>query len=229
MEFILLFLAVYLGFLTENLRSENDDRQKEEYYILSLLKDLKNDTSKLTTIIRDYDTIIAQQQILLNTFSKLENGFSSEFHNNLIGLYWHPDFVYTDVTLQQLKYSGGFRLMQNARLIEQILEYDAVVSGARINEQILARSLEENHREVNEIYNWQEFAKRDKEAKNAEQLEREKFNILLHHDSYLTSKFYNQMRHHNILTISMREEMLRIKMKCQEILKYIENSNSVNN
>lgn len=225
MEFALLFFAVYLGFLTENLRSENADRQMEKFYISSLLKNLMNDTSELNVVIQHYDSIIAQQKILLRTFSKLEAGFSSEFDSNLFSLYWHPDFIYTDATLQQMKYSGGFRLIRNSQLVNKILEYDAIVALAKINEQILARSLEKNHSQGNEIYNWQEYIKRESEGQNSEQLEREKFDILLTHDSYVTGKFFNQIRLHNIFTKQMREQMLEVKVKCLELMKFIEDNN----
>lgn len=226
MEFALLFFAVYLGFLTENLRSENADRQMEKFYISSLLKNLMSDTSELNVVIQDYDKIIAQQRILLKTFSELETGFSSEFDSNFFSLYWHPDFIYSDATLLQLKYSGGFRLIQNSQLVNQILEYDAIVAMAKINEQILARSLEKNHSQGNEIYNWQEYTKRKSEGQNSKQLEQEKFDILLTHDSYVTGKFFNQIRLHNIFTGMMREQMLGVKVKCLELMKFIEDNNN---
>src|SRR5262245_21535516 len=64
-EFFMLFLAVTLGFFVENMREHILDRKKENQYILSLARDLKDDTARLrllqnrlTTANRMTDTLI---------------------------------------------------------------------------------------------------------------------------------------------------------------------------
>ena len=44
LESLMLFIAVALGFLSDNLREQFVDRKKEKQYILSMLEDLKQDT-----------------------------------------------------------------------------------------------------------------------------------------------------------------------------------------
>src|SRR5580765_7673244 len=44
-EFLMLFLAVTLGFFVENQREHYVDRKKEKEYIRSMIEDLKTDTS----------------------------------------------------------------------------------------------------------------------------------------------------------------------------------------
>ena len=50
-EFIMLFLAVFCGFLTENLRENRIDKGREKVYINNLYQDLKSDTA----IYSNYD------------------------------------------------------------------------------------------------------------------------------------------------------------------------------
>src|SRR5436190_21912796 len=46
-EFIMLFLAVFCGFLAENWREEITESKRERQYISSMIEDLKQDTAML--------------------------------------------------------------------------------------------------------------------------------------------------------------------------------------
>src|SRR5580704_957957 len=45
LQFFMLFLAVYLGFVSENIRGHNIDKGKEKVYMQNMLDDLKADTA----------------------------------------------------------------------------------------------------------------------------------------------------------------------------------------
>src|ERR1700730_7687270 len=45
LEFLMIFLAVTMGFIAENIRERVTDRSKEKEYIESLVQDLKTDTT----------------------------------------------------------------------------------------------------------------------------------------------------------------------------------------
>src|SRR5258706_15415868 len=51
-EFLMLFLAVFCGFLAENFREHQVEKERGEEYIHSLYEDLKTDTMRLTLIIK---------------------------------------------------------------------------------------------------------------------------------------------------------------------------------
>ena len=56
-EFLMLFLAVFCGFLAENQREHFVEHQREKKYAASLLEDLKKDTADLSADIpfwKDY-------------------------------------------------------------------------------------------------------------------------------------------------------------------------------
>jgi hypothetical protein len=48
LEFIMIFLAVTLGFFAESYREHLSDRSKEKEYISSLIEDIKIDTTQLS-------------------------------------------------------------------------------------------------------------------------------------------------------------------------------------
>src|SRR5258705_11800950 len=54
-EFLMLFLAVFCGFLAENFREHQVEKNKEREYILSMIEDLKTDTANINahTIYRN--------------------------------------------------------------------------------------------------------------------------------------------------------------------------------
>jgi len=51
-EFIMLFLAITLGFFVENQREHMVEHQRELQYMRSMIEDLKSDTAELTDHIR---------------------------------------------------------------------------------------------------------------------------------------------------------------------------------
>ena len=51
-EFLMLFLAVFCGFLAENQREHIVEHKREKQYMQNLLQDLKRDSSALATEIR---------------------------------------------------------------------------------------------------------------------------------------------------------------------------------
>ncbi len=54
LEFLMIFLAVTMGFIAENIREHLSDRSKEKEYIHSIIKDLNTDSSNLHYIIYTY-------------------------------------------------------------------------------------------------------------------------------------------------------------------------------
>src|SRR5260221_7369494 len=53
-EFLMLFLAVFAGFLAENFREHQVEKQRGKQYIQSLYEDLKTDTTRLRLLV-DFD------------------------------------------------------------------------------------------------------------------------------------------------------------------------------
>src|SRR6476646_5129465 len=54
-EFLMLFLAVFCGFLAENLREHQVEAERAKQYAALLSEDVKADTAMLATLIREYN------------------------------------------------------------------------------------------------------------------------------------------------------------------------------
>ena len=124
-EFLMLFLAVFCGFLAENLREHRVEKQRGRQYILSFYQDLKTDTGRFTIIIKSYEERAAAFKNIPECFNKLISGNQPD--TCLLDLFFHSknfeDLIYTDGTLQQLKNAGGFRLLPKND-VDSILSYD---------------------------------------------------------------------------------------------------------
>src|SRR5882757_2070612 len=50
-EFLMLFIAVFCGFLAENYREHVVEREKENQYMHAMIEDLKSDTARIAHLI----------------------------------------------------------------------------------------------------------------------------------------------------------------------------------
>src|SRR4029078_760348 len=113
-EFLMLFLAGFCGFLAENIREKKVEKAGEKQFMKSLIEDLKADTASIANLNK-----------LRNARHKMYDSLSSVIIekkyavNGAAVYYWGRSisrrsfFFSADGTLQQLKNSGGLRLISN--------------------------------------------------------------------------------------------------------------------
>jgi len=138
-EFLMLFLAVFCGFLAENQREHFIEHQREKQFIKSLIYDIESDIAKLNAIA-EYRT---QREARLDSLGSLINSDSAQYFANdiyflataipRVTLY---QFTQSDGTMLQLKNSGGLRLIRSRVAVDSIVAYDAAVkSMVRLDDQ----------------------------------------------------------------------------------------------
>ncbi|HEV8081112.1 MAG TPA: hypothetical protein VGP43_10385 [Chitinophagaceae bacterium] len=127
LEFFMLFLAVFLGFIAENIRENSVEHHREKQFIRSLMNDIKADTARIKNIINQ--RTIRERRLDSLTF--LLNSNSNTVHTNIIYYYAVTParliafrFIPNDGTMQQLKNSGAFRLIRNRAVVDSIGKYD---------------------------------------------------------------------------------------------------------
>ena len=128
LEFAMLFLAVFLGFLAENQREHLVEHKREKRYMEMLYEDLKkdtadyaNDTTWWTGMIKAIDTI----RIEMEKPESERNGFLLYRKAGVMRNY--NSFQYHDRAIQQLKSAGNFRLIRNQSIADSLMEYDALI------------------------------------------------------------------------------------------------------
>src|SRR5579862_3016370 len=124
LEFLMIFLAVTMGFFAESLREHVNDNSKENEYINSLRKDLITDTFKTKTWIQGFNTRIQQYDSVVNILrypEKITNGSRLYYLARLSTR--GTVFEDNNNTMIQLNISGNFRLIRNKTVTEKIVAY----------------------------------------------------------------------------------------------------------
>ena len=137
-EFFMLFLAVFCGFLAENLREHRAEREREKQYVASLLSDLKDDTLSITAHINDMKRSI----LFLDSLSMLvelpevakENG-EALYYTSRMGIRQAP-LANNNRTFDQLKNSSEFRVIRDTGAAERIMKYYSLYPELRMMEEI---------------------------------------------------------------------------------------------
>jgi hypothetical protein len=125
LEFLMIFLAVTMGFFAESLREYFGDREKENRYMYSLAEDLKKDTVALHYSIRRLSRDIKAGDSIITMFAK--NKMQQQDDNSILRLSiscaLSVDVVFNDRTSSQLKSSGSMRLIKHKAIADSILQY----------------------------------------------------------------------------------------------------------
>jgi hypothetical protein len=124
LEFLMIFLAVSLGFFAESYRESLVNKEKEEDYIKSMVNNLKADIAT-TAATKKFLTGISRQIDTMLMSLKSENPDPSLINRMLSQNFWpYTGFAYNNQTIEQLKSSGNFRLIRNQSVVDSILNYD---------------------------------------------------------------------------------------------------------
>ena len=125
LEFFMLFLAVFLGFVAENIREHKVERVREQEYIESLIADLKSDQQVLAQHIlhvRAGASIMDSLITFLNTPSLIPENTGNLYYWARLAPRLNPLSTNTR-TFEQLKNSGNFRLIRNLSTSNKIMTY----------------------------------------------------------------------------------------------------------
>ncbi|HJS55194.1 MAG TPA: hypothetical protein VJ765_11645, partial [Chitinophagaceae bacterium] len=128
-EFLMLFLAVTLGFFVENQREHYIEKIRAKEYAKLLADDLSFDIAELNRAETVLEKIITAGDSLASLLSKND---ASKIPGGKLYYYeywsgWRWSIISRDATLQQLKSSGALRYLQNTTLIRKILSYEESV------------------------------------------------------------------------------------------------------
>ena len=126
LEFLMIFLAVTMGFFAESIREHLADNSKEKQYINSMIADLKNDTTMLRDVIGNNIKRISGIDTLSQLLDKIS--LTADDEKNLYILNSHyasnvAEMDWNDGTIRQLLTSGNLRLMSDLGTSDSIMNY----------------------------------------------------------------------------------------------------------
>jgi hypothetical protein len=125
LEFLMIFLAVTMGFFAENIREGFANKEKTAHYMQNLIADLETDTAMLQS---DMSYTIKLSKMLDSALKipaiRLSNINTQDSFFHYIFLYYSltTGFAPSTNTISQLK-TGGFNIMSNQSTIDSINFY----------------------------------------------------------------------------------------------------------
>jgi len=128
-EFLMLFLAVFCGFLAEWKLEHVIEHSREKEFMESMITDIKSDSSKLAFMKSQFEFVsnhIDSLIPLLNDQELLDKN-ATEIYQHQVYLNLYVKWIYSDRTIDQLKNSGNFRLIRNKAVSNGISKYDGFI------------------------------------------------------------------------------------------------------
>jgi hypothetical protein len=130
-EFLMLFLAITLGFLVENQREHYIEHQREKQYIRNLVQDLERDTANFNSVIAIRHERQKQAVQLVTLL------YSPDRNKYLQDIYFYARqmprldvlFYPTNATMNQLKNSGALRLIRKINTVDSIVAYNTAAEA----------------------------------------------------------------------------------------------------
>jgi hypothetical protein len=123
-EFLMLFLAVFCGFLAEYSLEHKIEKDREKQYIRSFMEDLERDTVSLNGRIAYCNLTIARADSAVAVFNDPKlNDLAGEIYYFLRWMHRSDMFTVNDKTIVQLRNAGGMRLVSSKSVSDSIIDY----------------------------------------------------------------------------------------------------------
>lgn len=146
-QFLMLFLAVFLGSLAENRREHGIERHREKDYMESLLTDIKNDSTTSELLDANIFSQVKKIDNLQTLFTyDLRTG---PYKDSLVRecyalttsiLTFYPEF-FNERTISQLLSSGNMRLIKKQGVADSIMEYHSYIKFVEVQKQLYVSSV----------------------------------------------------------------------------------------
>ncbi len=123
-EFLMLFLAVFCGFLAENIREKYIESHRAHELVVPLLEDIREDTAALNFLIQLRER---QSKVLDNIQNIMKSDDWKKGSKKLYSLFSQyirrQEFQNRNTTIDQLKNSGYLRYFKDQKLVSLIQQY----------------------------------------------------------------------------------------------------------
>lgn len=229
LEFLMLFLAVFLGFLAENFREHQVEKNRGKQYIESFYEDLKTDTARVSFhtgfddskifILKDlpacYDSILKNMQAT----SCLLNVIKISSINR--------PFIWTVRTLNQLTNAGGFRLLRKEDA-DSIVAYQKAFNNFQDFQSTVFQDAQNNVRAtfnqlINFTANAQMFKPKNANLISAFDSSDVKAPVLFTNDKALLNRYFNELELYYRVTYNHKGMLLILKDNQTRLIDYFKN------
>ena len=190
-EFLMLFLAVFCGFLAENQREHMIEHRREKQFMQLLVRDLKKDTAFLNAAFPKKE---ARIKAIDSVFTFFENKpLPNEIPGYVVVQMKRTTFDQlidrNKSTIDQMKSSGNLRLIRKQNIADSLAEYDLLWERASLWRDMYSKRQDENIAYQNKIVSGSDLLRFHSKTTDLKIREAPSIKI---HSSYL-DEYYNYL------------------------------------
>lgn len=134
-EFLMLFLAVFAGFLAEYQLEHKIERDRARKFLQSMLIDVQTNIVNLDSLIYQDRGIITHYDSLVNWLLADSSTIDRAAFARNMGAVWIRNFLVRKETYDQMKSSGSLRYIGNIEFLKQLMEYERITNFAQSRNQ----------------------------------------------------------------------------------------------
>jgi hypothetical protein len=123
LEFIMLFAAVSLGFLAENIRERQIEDHRAEEFIELFKNEVVNNNKQIDSVLKQDIPLLKANEKIYYDLATLNNGFPLIELSDTLNLYLYR-FSNDKRIFDQMKNSGSLRYIKDKKLIDMITSYE---------------------------------------------------------------------------------------------------------
>jgi hypothetical protein len=210
LEGLMIFLAVCLGFVAENIREHVTEHKNASILAESMLDDIKKDTASLNNLITFSSVKISATDSIMTMLHRTPDKWDHlAFYKNMVPVFTSVPFAPTDGTYSQMKTSGSLRYF-NQSLVNLMNAYDVQIKKTVYRDNVEDKGI------------WL-LANLDFDIMNFEVYSDIRFNRAIEHDMYIkmddkktTDKFINLIAMNKVFRTRTQmeyREQLKIAVK----------------
>jgi len=223
LEFLMIFLAVTMGFFAEQIREDYVEHKHAKEYIFSFYEDLKTDTARLNYLINFETEKIAALNTLQSCYdSLLENQQPVSLLSIIKNSLSNTPFQMNGRTWSQLSNAGGFRLLKKEDA-DSIISYEKECNKIENYQSTLYQQSQDNLRNaLNDVVDFSTYAALYSDVTNnplpdAGEIKKPLFGST---NTVLLNKYFNNLFQYLRVTVQHRNGVKKLKSKAVLQLEY---------
>jgi hypothetical protein len=226
LEFLMIFLAVAMGFFAENIRENVSDSRKVHQYSKSMIRDIKSDADECDSDllwmgrqVHVYDTMLSLLDADKPSLNKL--------YYFVVKTFQYFGYKGTYLTIDQLKSTGGLRLFENDQAADSMNFYYENSRGAEDYMNTYMKSFYYYHEDAFYLFQYSliagaKFYSREELLNPALKLK------LLNNDYQLRQRVYNKLFALRAITLEYIDDIENLKGDALECIKFLKREFGIN-
>jgi hypothetical protein len=224
-EFLMLFLAVFCGFLAEYQLEHVVEHNREKQYIESMVDDLKTDSIRIAFFIN------ANKRQVSGFDSLLQNIYHTPYTDSSIKTlyYFKETFTliqskinFSKTTISQLKNSGGFRLIRKRAAADSIISYDIDTDRAESQGQAIYNAGQKLLDLSVKIFDGEYVLDYNSTSNYREILNSTKKFTLLNNDEKLIKEYANLAKYKKDVIINYIRQLTNLQRRIPGMIQFLE-------